>query len=357
MKIPSMKKLLMMVACVITFGCQNDVQLEPQPDKRVTHQVNHVQADARIGTHPYWYYYRSESTSQMRYAYSDDGLTWNGNQFLNSSVVLGSSTSPCPVEFNAKAYLFYKGGSTSNLYFSTSTDGITWTPNTQIPSVTTGYSPYAIVYNNSIYVFFIDPSNKIYFVYSSNGTTWSAPKSIYQTNSSFNDTSLGGLFVMISPTSNNKLDLYYSATSSPAGELRVRTGYLDSSGQLTFGAYDFFVYRATPTTYTGVNTTTGVSVVAQGGYKYIAYKDSNSDSKLNIFKQDIYESTDGTVTWTNASTSNAPSMVFYNGKFTMVYKSLSSGAILRSTSTDGQTWANGTGIGQTTNGGPRLTAN
>jgi len=135
----------------------------------------------------------------------------------------------------------------------------------------------------------------------------------------------------------------------------VRTGYVDSSVQLIFGASDFFVYPVNSTNYTAVNTTTGVSVVIQGGYKYIAYK--GYDSKLNIFRQDINEWNNATVTWTNASTSNAPSMVFFNGKFTMVYKSLSSGAILRSTSTDGKTWSNGAGIGQTTNGGPRLTAN
>jgi hypothetical protein len=206
-----------------------------------------------------------------------------------------------------------------------------------------------VVKDGYIYVFYVRVTNPtIYYISSSNGTNWSTPQSIHPTP----DTCEGAVNAFVDPY--NQIKLYYS---SSGGELRIRMS-TPSAGVANFGPYSWYYDDYYEGGEEMIRTNTGVSVVwvpdGSGYREWIAYK-SPDGGRLNIFKNGIGPF--GNVYWTNAYTSNNPSMVYFDNKFTIVYKSLSSGAILRGTSTDGMTWSsNYAAIGQTAAGGPRLIA-
>lgn len=352
-----MKKLFPIFLVLLAFSCKTDELLKPKAAENSGAINNKAQqkgrsTNARVGGHPYWYFYRGQSTKNLRSAYSNNGVAWEGDNTFNNNI--GSSTSPAAVIFNSQFYCIYKGGSSHNIYFSSSSDGINWTPNAQIPNCTTEFAPTAVVAGGYLYVFYVRVTNPtIYYISTNDGVTWSQPAPIGPSH--LDDACEGALTAVVKPGSPDYITLYYSAGG---GELRRRrTPNPVSGGTASFGAITWLYADYPDGSWEIIKTTTGVGVAfspdGSGGYReWIAYK-SPDQGRLNIFR--FGSSPFGTVYWTEAYTSNGPSMVYFDDKFTLVYKSLSSGAILFGTSEDGMNWSsNGGAIGQTSNGGPSL---
>jgi hypothetical protein len=355
-----MKKLIPIFLVLLAYSCKTDELLKPNASENSGTTNNEAQpqkgrsANARVGGHPYWYFYKGQSTKNLRSAYSDDGVKWSGDYMFNNNI--GSSASPAAVIFDSKFYCIYKGGASQNIYFSSSTDGINWEPNTQIPSVLTQYAPTAVVAGGYLYVFYAQVaanhtiSPTIYYTSTNDGVTWSQPGPIST------DRCLGALTAVVKPWDPDNITLYYSAEG--LNELRVRrTTNPVSGGTADFGDYTQ-LYDDYPDGGQGmIKTIKGVGVAftpnGSGGYdEWIAYK-SFDGTRLNIFH--VRSEPYGDVYWTGAHTSDAPSMVYFDNKFTVVYKSYNSGAILFGISRDGMNWWSNFGaIGQTAAGGPSL---
>jgi hypothetical protein len=344
-----MKRLIVIFALLITFSCQRDEQIVPRKSEHVatpsveeTSDPKNRSANARIGPPRLWYFYRGQSTTNLRYAYSDNGGTsWSGDQIFNNGI--GSTTSPDVIHrFQDKFYAFYKGGGSYNIYYSSSTDGMNWQPNTQIPGIQTGFAPQVVMANNRYYVFFVKDF-LVYYTSSTDLTNWSIQRLVPYSVNNGAITVAGSTLFFSYPGPDGNFYLNYKTINYSAGEI---LSFSDSDG----------VYN---TSGDPIQTSTGVGVATgPDGSLYVAYK-SPSGGRLNIFKGCLgsgFYCNGGTVYWSGAYTSNGPSLLYTNyNEFLLVYKSLSSGAILYGKSSDGMSWSSNHGaLGQTTSGGPRL---
>jgi hypothetical protein len=354
-----MRKLFPIFLVLLALSCKKDEQTKPNPsgnagatDKEARKQKGRS-ANARVGGHPYWYFYRGQSTKNLRSAYSDDGVTWSGDYMFNNNI--GSTNSPAAVIFNSQFYCIYKGGSTNNIYFSSSTDGFNWTPNAQIPNCATEAAPTAVVAGGYLYVFYVRVNTPVInYISTNDGVTWSSPGRL--SSSLPEDLCNGALTAVVKPWDPDNITLYYSAAT--LNDLRIRhTTNPVSGGTADFGEPTWLYDDVQSGANRQIKTSRGVGVAfspnGSGGYdEWIAYR-SSFDGRLNVIK--VRSSPWVDVYWSGAYTSDAPSMVYFDNKFTLVYKSMSSGAILYGTSADGINWLSNYGaMGQTSNGGPRL---
>jgi hypothetical protein len=115
-----------------------------------------------------------------------DGNTWNGNVQVPN---LGMSFSPGAVVFNNKLYVFHNGlGETGALWYTVA-DGISWSQDrnlvlggSSVPESGISLSPSAVVWNNTLYVFFQNGQGGggignpgyggLYYIASSDGINW-----------------------------------------------------------------------------------------------------------------------------------------------------------------------------------------
>jgi hypothetical protein len=339
-----MKKLLLLFTAVIAFACQTEDQIsvnKPLTSKNSKTPNAHVRttSNGRIGGHTFWYFYRSVDHTYLRSAYSDDGLSWGGNTVFNNGA--GSSTSPAVAYFNNKFVCVFKGGSTTNIYYSTSTDGLTWGSYAQIPNISTAFSPTAVVYDNKLWIFYHGENlDNIYYITSTDGTTWSGQKNLGLTQ---DDQTYRPVTAAVDE-STNSLYVFYPAKYASD---QIRYKKLNNNIWSSFGS----LYTSQNT---ALRTTTSVGAAFVNGTLYLAYK-SDDGGNLNVFVGNPLSF--GNVYFTGARSDHGPSMVYFNGKFTLVCKGLSSTNIYYLNSVNGINWSIPTvAIGQTTNGGARLIA-
>lgn len=344
MKKSMIKKAIQFVTALFVIACQTEEPIVPKQLNPQSPKSNNSQ-NSRIGTHPYWYFYRGESTSNLRYAYSDDAITWSGNAIFNNGAK--SSTAPSTTIFNGKFMCVYKGASTNNLFYSYSYDGTNWQGNIQIPAVATIYSPSIVVLDNTLYVFFTGASyGHVYYVTSTDGTNWSSQR----------DVGLGNEYAYaegpptaaVSPYS-NILYVFYSAYEAYYKGYPLKYRTLDNN--YGWSGYNYLLdINVAP-----IQTRVSVGPSFVNGTMYVAYKSLDND-RINIFKSSAF--INGSVYWSGGQSTHGPSMTYYNGKFSLVYKAQSTGNILYSNSLDGISWTgNVYAIGQTASGGPCLINN
>lgn len=296
--------------------------------------------NAKYAGYSYWFFYKSQSSSNLRYAYSDDGVIWNGNiQFNNNAK---SSTGPAVAYIDGKFVAVYKGNTTTRLYSSYSYDGITWYGNTPIGNAKTNDSPTIVVYNNKLFVYYTgDSTSDIWNVTSLDGINWSAQSLIYGGGLTI-PASNGAMSAIVDHTTNQMYIFYWAADNI----IHYRTS-MDGSN---FGPRQFMIECADNYAKTNV----GVAATFKDGVLYVVYK--GLSNHLYISYIDCYGRW-RSIPINNAETSNRPGVVYINGKFTVVFKGLSTSNIFYSQSIDGVNWTLSTvAIGQTSGGGPFLVA-
>jgi hypothetical protein len=145
---------------------------------------------------------------------------WSG-PFQVSGV--GLSASPFAVVFNQELYVFHLG-SASGLYYSVLDSSGNWAPDAPIGlgSVDCGASPAAVVFNQELYVFYVSNAGLIYFSKLSNGS-WGSPvqvsSGIFTTQAvaliSYDDGSGAQLYCVYQNQSSGYI--WYISSSSPGG--------------------------------------------------------------------------------------------------------------------------------------------
>lgn len=122
---------------------------------------------------PRWNYYnRGLSNSFLRWSGGKLGSDWYANNLLGNDAE--TDKAPDAVFFNNKIFLFYRGNTSERIYVTYSTDGSNWLGNFPIGESPSATGPGAVVYNGSIFVFFVY-GNQINYYVSSDGLNYSGP--------------------------------------------------------------------------------------------------------------------------------------------------------------------------------------
>ena len=86
--------------------------------------------------------YKGGFSNEVYYAYSTDGNTWYGNNKITvgDTTILSSNSPSCAV-LNNRLCIIYKAGNTNNIYSAYSENGITWNGNHKVYGIQTGVGP------------------------------------------------------------------------------------------------------------------------------------------------------------------------------------------------------------------------
>jgi len=340
MNVKIILKSILILLLFFSLGCQDDSELQKEISSKIP-EANQV-SFGRVGNHEYWYFFRGESSTNIRYAYSDDGNTWGGNVAFNNGAK--SSTGVGAAYFNGKFIVVYKGASSNNIFYSYSYDGINWQGNIQIPVIATDNRPTLVIWKSKLWVFYGGVNNDdVWYISSSDGTNWSSQTRVEV--GSLAATASTPVEAIVSPS--GELEIFYSH-SGDGNSIKKRFATSENNGYISFSAFSY-LYGCDEIPIT---TNAGVSAAYLGNQLYIAYK-SFDNNRLNIIKEDGCGAFFNSVYWTNSNTSDQPSLKSKNGKLTVIYRSESASPIRYSYSTDGQAWSgNVYAAGDTKYGGP-----
>lgn len=121
-----------------------------------------------------FFHINPDSSPQLNYITSSDGVNWSSSQSVVSGA--GLTDSPSAVVFNSKLYVFYQGKGNADTPWYSVYDGSSWSSSLNVPNVGMWYSPSAVVFNNQLYVFYRgseDAANgQLWYVVSSDGTNF-----------------------------------------------------------------------------------------------------------------------------------------------------------------------------------------
>jgi len=363
-------KFILAALIIIISACGEEKIIDSSPHEKTTDLSNQA---AAIGGHNYWYFFRGKSTSNLRYAYSDDGSSWSGNISFNAG---SSSTGPSAIYFKDKFVAVYCGSSTNYVHSSYSVNGTTWQGEKRIGGETTG-TPALAIWNNQLYLFFsgVD-SHEIWYNKTSDGVNWSTPAKIAGTYAGQAENSIAAV---VDPTT-NYLHLFfhnvgsttspYYGTGTPLRWNMAKTTNSTGAPAFTYGQDQYIdLENSCPTTSRAL-TRVGASATFLNGEMYLAFVSwwPNASDRviptIKILKKKPSSCSDWTVLTSGASyefwSPNKPSLLAQNGQLTLVFRKGcdcpgNNNLIYQAHSSDGITWSGiAPAIGETDKGGPCL---
>lgn len=110
----------------------------------------------------YVFYQGPGNNGMLWYSVSSDSSSWGAQvQLVPAGIAATSalmSESPAAAVFDEQLYVFYQGsGNNGQLMYTVSTDGASWGAQATVPGISDyspGCSPFAVVFNNQLYVFY-----------------------------------------------------------------------------------------------------------------------------------------------------------------------------------------------------------
>jgi hypothetical protein len=318
-----MKRYLLLSLLFLAFACQDQ---EVTSTKSVN--TSKPKEEELIAGYRYWYFFRGESSTTLRYAYSSDGVSWFGNGAFNNGAA--SSEGPGAVYFNGRLHCVFKGASTSNIYYCYSDDGVNWSSYNRIGSISTNKSPEIVIWKGQLYVFYVNTSaNGVYYVRSDDGSSWTSQQAAV-----FSSSTITSGVAAEWNSINNDVGITYSA----GGIIRYAIAH-QNDPVTTFSFVDVRTCDGS-----NISNNTGASFDYFGKIAVFVYPESSGDLKA------LHLDDCGSTYSLGARSSHRPSVVSFNGMLTVIFKSKSDGLIRYAYSYDGVTWyGNAAAAGDTAN--------
>jgi hypothetical protein len=331
---------------------------------------------AKIGNHSYWYFFRGQSSTNLRYAFSDDGQTWGGNSIFSNGAK--SNTGPTVVFYKNRFIAVYTGASSNAIYTSYSTNGTTWTGQKTIPGETAG-SPGMTIWHGYLYLFFSGVDSKeIWFSRTFDGLSWSTPTKINNTRLGHAENSIAAV---TDPATNHLYLFFHSCCSN--GNVNFGTGtpvkWNKATAPLSNGNFTFVYGNDQYVEVSNdcqlsekIDTRCGTSAAFHNGELYLAVSKWTPPASENIVPTlTLFKMTPQTCFgWTRMSfpavslySGSRPGLCSFNGQMVLVwrYAAVQGGTVYGTEeirqmhSIDGSNWQGySDAIGQTANGGPSI---
>ncbi|KIG13997.1 hypothetical protein DB30_07334 [Enhygromyxa salina] len=173
----------------------------------------------------FFVFYQNGSTGQLMYG------RWDGSTWTDGNVIpdVTMSAGPGAVVFNNTIYVFFQGAENNGtLWYITSTDGSSWSAARQVPGASLNDSPSAAVLNGSLHVFYRQGKD-LHQCSSTDGDSWSGISAII----------LGTIALSCSPSATvfeSNLRVFYQGCSGSAPNGKIY--YVKSTDGSNWGSSD-----------------------------------------------------------------------------------------------------------------------
>lgn len=121
----------------------------------------------------------NDNSNKIYYAMSTNGVNWTWPSQNNYLPGQSTSAAPALAGYNGKIYIAWKANDPSNrIFYGSSLNGTSWASSySSVPDQATSAAPALAAFKDRLFLAWKanDDSNRIYYAYSTNGTTWSWP--------------------------------------------------------------------------------------------------------------------------------------------------------------------------------------
>jgi len=257
-------------------------------------------------------FYPSGDAWNLWWVQSTDGKNWTEPQQVTNT---GISHSPSAVVFREKLYVFHQG-ITECLWFNSSVDGVNWLADTKVLDTKGGnvgmtFSPSAVVWNDTLYVFHqaAGASNALWYTWTQDGVNWATDTYIENTELTESPSAChDGYSVCV-----------FHQGGNHSGDLWCKQSTMDFSGKQEEGLSwkdDFQVPNR------GISYSPGCTTVAQSPYVFYQGKNDSHEGHYIVGGEGPPEGQGIECPIPNAFIIDSPSAVLYNNNLYVFHQAL-----------------------------------